>query len=129
MVFTRPYLNDPYKTTPRFRLMALLCIFLFGAGGCKTSAHSSDARVKKIDEMLGAELPKGTSMAQVSQFLSARGYRIEHADKPQTMVAIVRHIDTDTLRPQNARVTFHFDAGDRLDSYELVASPDEPIHP
>ena len=55
-------------------------------------------------------------MARVNFFLSERGYKTENPGKSQTIVAVVRQIDTDTLRPQNARVTFHFDARDQLDS-------------
>ncbi len=97
--------------------------------GCKTSAHSSDPHLRKIDEMLDAELPKGTTMTRVSVFLSSRGYRVEDSPKPHTIVAIVRHIDTETLRPATARVTFYFDADERLTTYDLAPAPDEPIQP
>lgn len=98
-------------------------------GGCKTSKHSSDARLRAIDEMLDAELPKGTNLARVSLFLNERGYRVENPGKGQMVVAVVRKIDTETLRPVNARVTFHFDAQDQLQSYEMASAPDEPMHP
>jgi hypothetical protein len=110
----------------------LLFAGLFAAlaiGGCKTSKHSSDARLKAIDEMLDAELPKGTNLARVSLFLNERGYRVENPGKGQMVVAVVRKIDTETLRPVNARVTFHFDGQDQLQSYEMTSAPDEPIHP
>ena len=35
-------------------------------------------------------------------------------------LAVLHHVDTDTLQPSTARVTFRFDAGDNLKSYELV---------
>jgi hypothetical protein len=125
----RPSLRPLRIANFRLCVVGLALAISFSPWGCKTSAHSSDSRLRKIDEMLDAELPKGTSMARVTFFLSSRGYRIENPGKAQTIVAIVRKIDTETLRPANARVTFHFDAGDRLDSYELAASPDEPPHP
>ena len=106
------------------RLAALVLAVLIGASGCKTSPHSSDPHVRKIDEMLDKELPKGTSMERVNLFLNERGYRIENSGKAQTIVAVVRQIDTETLRPENARVTFHFDAHNQLTSYELVSSAD-----
>jgi hypothetical protein len=31
-------------------------------------------------------------------------------------------VDSDTLQPATARVTFHFDASDNLKSYELAAA-------
>ena len=123
----------PARRTRAIRPVAMLLFAgLFAAlaiGGCKTSKHSSDARLKAIDEMLDAELPKGTNLARVSLFLNERGYRVENPGKAQTVVAVVRKIDTETLRPVNARVTFHFDGQDQLQSYEMTSAPDEPIHP
>lgn len=120
----------------RTRGITVVGILLFAAifatlaiGGCKTSKHSSDARLRAIDEMLDAELPKGTNLARVSLFLNERGYRVENPGKGQMVVAVVRKIDTETLRPVNARVTFHFDAQDQLQSYEMTSAPDEPMHP
>jgi hypothetical protein len=114
--------------TALFRLV-LAVMLAAGVGGCKTSAHSSDPHLRKIDEMLDAELPKGTPMTRVNVFLSSNGYRVEDSGKPRTIVAIVRHIDTDTLRPATARVTFHFDTSERLTTYDLAPAPDEPIQP
>jgi hypothetical protein len=111
-----------------YRLM-LAMVLAAGVAGCKTSAHSSDPHLRKIDEMLDAELPKGTSMTRVNVFLSSNGYRVEDSPKAHTIVAIVRHIDTDTLRPATARVTFRFDASERLTTYDLAPAPDEPIQP
>jgi hypothetical protein len=111
-----------------FRLM-LAVVLVAGMTGCKTSAHSSDPHLRKIDEMLDAELPKGTPMTRVNVFLSSNGYRVEDSGKPRTIVAIVRHIDTETLRPATARVTFHFDASERLTTYDLAPAPNEPIQP
>src|SRR5450755_1600985 len=107
----------------------LAVVLVAGVAGCKTSAHSSDPHLRRIDEMLEAELPKGTTMTRVNVFLSSNGYRVEDSPKPHTMVAIVRHIDTETLRPATARVTFYFDAGERLTTYDLAPAPDEPILP
>jgi hypothetical protein len=109
----------------------LLAMMLCGefSGGCNTSKHSSDSRLRGIDEMLDAELPKGTNVARVNLFLNERGYKVENPGRGQTVVAVVRKIDTKTLQPANARVTFHFDQQDQLQSYEMIAAPDEPLHP
>jgi hypothetical protein len=107
----------------------LAVVLVAGVTGCKTSAHSSDPHLRRIDEMLDAELPKGTTMTRVNVFLSSNGYRVEASPKPHTIVAIVRHIDTETLRPATARVTFHFDPSERLTTYDLAPAPDEPIQP
>jgi hypothetical protein len=128
-MFNRRAISTLRVASAGVRLLALAAAVLITVGGCKTSPHSSDPHVRKIDEMLDKELPKGTSMERVNLFLNERGYRIENRGKPQTIVAVVRQIDTDTLRPQNARVTFHFDTHDQLTSYELVSSADEPLTP
>lgn len=111
-----------------FRLL-LTVVLAASVAGCKTSAHSSDPHLRKIDEMLDAALPKGTTMTRVNVFLSSNGYRVEDSPKPHTIVAIVRHIDTETLRPATARVTFYFDSRERLTTYDLDPAPDEPIQP
>jgi hypothetical protein len=129
MLRSRHRLKDLHIASAPLGLLMLAMILVVGLAGCKTSAHSSDPHLRKIDEMLDAELPKGTTMTRVNVFLSSRGYRVEDSPKPHTIVAIVRHIDTETLRPATARVTFHFDAGERLTTYDLTAAPDEPIQP
>jgi hypothetical protein len=107
--------------------LALLCAF--SICGCKSRvAHTSDPRLQKIDEMLNAQLPQGTPRSRVEYFLSSRGYQTESHDK-NVVIAVVRHIDTDTLLPATARVTFHFDERQKLTSYELQSSPDAPLRP
>jgi hypothetical protein len=102
-------------------------LFLLGAlamlalAGCKRSGHTSDPRLKQIDEMLDAQLPAGTSKPKVSFYLSSQGFPLESTSDPRAIAAIVHHVDTGTLQPATARVTFHFDAADNLKSYELVS--------
>jgi hypothetical protein len=129
MFSSRHSLKDLHIASAQLCRLMLAIMLVAGVAGCKTSAHSSDPHLRKIDEMLDAELPKGTTMTRVSVFLSSRGFRVEDSPKPHTMVATVRHIDTETLRPATARVTFHFDAGERLTTYDLAPAPDEPIQP
>ena len=59
-------------------------------GACDTSKHTSDSRLRGIDEMLDAELPKGTNVARVNLFLNERGYNVENPGRGQTVVAVVR---------------------------------------
>ena len=87
--------------------------------GCKTSTHTSDPRLRQIDEMLDAQLPHGTPKSRVIFFLSSQNFPLENTSDAKTVVAIVHRVDTDTLRPATARVTFHFDAADKLKSYDL----------
>src|ERR1700693_4526888 len=113
-------------------LLPLACVVilltLFGYG-CKSNAHTSDSRLQKIDEMLNTQLPQGTPRSRVEYFLNSRGYKLEDAPDKNSLVAIVRHIDTGTLQPATARVTFHFGANDKLTSYELQSAPDAPLRP
>jgi hypothetical protein len=101
----------------------------FSIYGCKGNAHTSDSRLQKIDEMLNTRLPQGTPRSRLEFFLSSRGYKLEDAPDKNSLVAVVRQIDTDTLQPRTARVTFHFDVNDKLVSYELEAAPDAPFKP
>jgi len=101
----------------------------FSICGCKSKAHTSDSRLEKIDEMLNTQLPRGTPRSRLEFFLNSHGYRLEDAPDKNSLVAVVRQIDTVTLQPRTARVTFHFDVHDKLVSYELEAAPDAPLGP
>ena len=93
--------------------------------GCKTGVHTSDPRLRQIDEMLNSQLPEGTPKSRVIFFLSSQNFPVENASDTKAVVAIVHRVDTDTLQPATARVIFHFDASDKLKSYDLepAASP------
>jgi hypothetical protein len=113
-------------------LLLLACVALFSllsVSGCKSHSHTSDSRLQKIDEMLNTQLPPGTPMSRVDHFLKSRGYTVEDPADKNSLVAVVRHVDTDTLQPATARVTFHFDSNRNLVSYELQQAPDVPLHP
>ena len=107
--------------SPSLAVLFLLGVFvLLALAGCKQSGHTSDRRLRQIDEMLDSQLPTGTAKSRVSFYLSSQGFPLESTGDPHAIVAIIHHVDTDTLQPSTARVTFHFDAGDNLKSYELV---------
>jgi hypothetical protein len=115
---------------PTLLLSASIVFLLVFAGyGCKRTAHTSDPHLKKIDELLNAQLPPGTPRSRVDFFLNSRGYRIVYAPDKTTIVAVVRHIDTETLQPATARVTFHFNSNEKLISYDMQAAPDDPLQP
>ena len=106
---------------------ALLLVLSFLSAGCKRNiSHTSDPRLKKIDEMLSAKLPPGTPQGLVQNFLKSRGYQLEAAPDRDSLRAVVRHIDTESLQPSTARVTFHFDSNSKLVSFELQPAPDLP---
>jgi len=106
--------------------LLLAGVFLaLALAGCKSSAHTSDPRLRQIDEMLDSQLPQGTPKSRVILYLSSQNYPAENTGDAKTVVAIVHRVDTDTLQPATARVTFHFDASDKLKFYDLepAASP------
>lgn len=102
---------------PRFPLLGIFV--LLAVAGCKQNAHTSDPKLRQIDEMLDSQLPQGTPKSRVSFYLSSQGFTTEPSSDDHTVVAIVRHVDTETLQPTAAQVTFHFDAADKLISYNL----------
>ena len=125
--------RNSVKLTAAFqRLLALASAVLLStliASGCKSHSHTSDSRLQKIDEMLNSQLPQGTPRPRVEYFLSSRGYQLEDSPDKASLIAVVRHIDTETLIPATARVTFHFDLNEKLVSYELQPAPDAPLRP
>ena len=104
-----------------YLLLSVALVLIIGASGCKNSAapHTSDPKLTGIDELLAAQLPPGTPRSRVVFFLNSRGYAISPSPDAQSVVATVHHINTNTLQPEAARITFHFDANDKLTSYDL----------
>jgi hypothetical protein len=101
------------------------CVFLFA--GCRNAFKVEDPQLKPIQAMIEEKLPLGSTEGAVQEFLSARGYPTEPSDKPGTLIAIIRHIDTEKLQPVTARVTFYFDANGKLNTYEIVRTMNAPI--
>jgi hypothetical protein len=116
---------------PALSLAVMLLLVAVSGNGCKRTSHkhTSDLRLQKIDEMINAELPPGTPRTRVEYFFNSRGYRLEDSPEKNSVVAIVRRIDTDTLQPATARATLHFDSNNKLISYELQSAPDVPPRP
>jgi hypothetical protein len=96
--------------------------------GCKQGVQQvDDPQLKPVQAMLEENVPIGTPEGAVTEFLSMRGYPTEPSDKPGTLVAVIRHIDTEKLQPVTARVTFYFDANGKLNTYEIVRTANAPI--
>ncbi len=117
------------KKMLRLRPAAVPLVLLFALAafsGCKGHAHISDSRLRPIQEIVDAQLPVGTTRARVELFLSSRGYPFETVGQDRKIVAVLRHIKEDTLEPVTGRVTFAFDARDRLTTYEIDAAPGSP---
>jgi hypothetical protein len=108
----------------------LFCVFaILALAGCKQSGHTSDPRLRQIDQMLDSRLPAGTAKSRVILYLSSQNFPVENTSDAHAIVAIVHHVDTDTLQPATARVTFHFDVSDNLKSYELVTAAGSTSRP
>jgi hypothetical protein len=110
-----------------FFLLAILAVIPLS--GCSRGRHTSDSRLRQIDDMLDDQLPAGTTKSKVSFYLSSQGFPVEPTNDPHTLVATVHHVNTETLRPATARVTFHFDARDNLTTYELAFTPSSGAQP
>lgn len=116
------------KRTARLTAIYFLLGTLILLSACKQKpGEVDDPQLKPIQEMLQANLPIGVPDATVSHFLAMRGYPTEASQKPGTIVAIIRHIDTETMKPVTARVTFYFDANGKLNTYEIVRRFNAPI--
>src|ERR1700740_3168896 len=96
------------RRSGRLRIHRPACLLLLLAlvGGCSSHSHTFDPKLRKIDEMLDAHLPKGNTRDRVGFFLTTRGYKVEGSPNVHTVIATVRHIDTETLQPATARVVF-----------------------
>jgi len=92
-----------------------------GPSGCRQSGHTSDSRLRQIDQMLDSQLPAGTPRARVIVYLNSQGFAFENGADPKSLKATVHHVDTESLKPVTASATFHFDAEDKLTTYELTA--------
>ena len=112
----------------RVPLYSLVLFATLLAAGCQKSfMQVDDPQLKPIQEMIETNLPKGTTADRVTYFLSARGYELQTPEERGTLVTVIRHIDTQTVRPVTARVTFHFDANGKLNGVELVRIANQPI--
>jgi hypothetical protein len=101
-------------------------LLLFFAG-CQKTLRVSDPQLRPIQDMLDAQVPPGTPEERVLAFIAARGYPTEPSDKQGTIVVIIRHIDTERLQPVTARVTFFFDANNKLNTFEIHRTMNQPI--
>lgn len=109
----------------------LLAVLLPGFVGCKGSLKNAfkveDPQLKPIETMVQQYVPLGSSEGAVQQFLSARGYPTANPTEKDTIVGIIRHIDTEKMQPVTARVTFYFDKNGKLENFEVVRTMSDPI--
>jgi len=105
----------------------LLGAILLALSGCQKTPRTADPQLKPIQDMLDEHLPVGTPEANVLTFLDNRGYPVLPTGKQGTIVTTIRHIDTQTVTPVTARVTFYFDANHKLNTYEMQRTFNEPV--
>jgi hypothetical protein len=110
-----------------FQAFLFLCAVLLALGGCQKTPRTSDPQLKPIQDMLDEQLPAGTPEANVLTFLGNRGYPVLPTGKQGTVVTTIRHIDTQTVTPVTARVTFYFDANRKLNTYEMQRTFNDPV--
>ncbi len=111
----------------RLLFCSLLLLMASLATGCQKGYHVDDPQLKPIQEMIETQLPLGSTADRVTNFLSVRGYEMQAPEKPGTLVAIIRHIDLETVRPVTARVTFYFDANGKLNAVEMTRTMNQPV--
>jgi len=107
--------------------LMILCAAILCVAGCQKIERTNDPQLKPIQTMLDAQLPQGTPEANVLAFLNNRGFPVLPDGKQGTIVTTIRHIDTETVTPVTARVTFYFDANRRLNTFEMQRTFNERI--
>ena len=107
-------------------LFAAACLSL---AACGSSGNVDDPELRQIQDMVDEQLPVGSPSSMVYQFANTRGYRVESAGRSDAMVVIIRHIDPQAVKPVTARVTFHFDATNKLVKTDTVRTFNEPVPP
>jgi len=125
--FQDKFMNSAFTGYARIFFCSLLLLMASLATGCQKGYHVDDPQLKPIQEMIETQLPLGSTADRVTNFLSLRGYEIQTSEKPGTLVAIIRHIDLETVRPVTARVTFYFDANGKLNAVEMTRTFNQPV--
>lgn len=120
-------MNSAFTCHARIVLCSLLLLMTSLASGCQKGYHVDDPQLKPIQEMIETQIPLGSTADRVTAFLSVRGYEMQAPEKPGTLVAIIRHIDLETVRPVTARVTFYFDANGKLNAVEMTRTFNQPV--
>jgi len=119
-------ITAPHSTARTvFAAFSSLLILLLAA--CNSTPKVTDPQLKPIEQMLEKEVPVGSTQQQVVMFLNNRAYPVEHTAKEGTIVATIRHIDTERLQPVTARVIFYFDATNHLNTFEMQRTFNQPI--
>jgi len=118
----RAFFRRAFRYAAMVLALAVLC-----AAGCQKTPRTDDPQLKPIQDMLDAEVPPGTPEANVLTYLDTRGYPILPTGKQGTIVAAIRHIDTQTVTPVTARITFYFDANHKLNTFEMQRTFNEPM--
>jgi len=68
------------RTSASFLLFGVFTILALA--GCKQNGHTSDPRLRQIDEMLDSQLPSGTARSRVTFYLSSQNFPVEDTRDP-----------------------------------------------
>ena len=112
--------------TAFFAALTLFALCLTGIACKHGGSHSSDRRLQSIEDSLDERLPQGSTRSRVIYYMKTRAYEQEATPHADEVVAIIHHIDPETLQPVTARARFHFDAGDKLKFYDIEVASDAP---
>jgi hypothetical protein len=95
-------------------VLAVLFIALRAYVNSQQKVNLTDDQLR---QMIDRELPRGTNRSAVRKFLAGKGW--PHGDEGSTTLAMIRDAEHNLLIREDIQVHFHFDAKDRLDSYDL----------
>lgn len=101
-------------------------ILLLSSAGCRKTVRTADPQLEPVQELLDAQLPKGTSEKKVKAFLTERGCVVLPPQKPGTVVAVIPATQNREASDPIARVIFYFDANGKLNTFELARASGGP---
>jgi hypothetical protein len=113
-----------WRTRRCAAVFAGLALLVFVAG-CRKSVRTDDPRLKRIQQMLDAQVPPGTREEKVRQLLKSKGYLVFPTQRPGTIVAVIPREEVDA---REARITFYFDANGKLNTFESQLTSSVTAH-
>src|SRR5438552_9515112 len=78
---------------------------ILALAGCKQNGHTSDPRLRQIDEMLDSQLPSGAARSRVTFYLSSQNFPVEDTRDQHQIVATVHYLFHNSLQPPASPTT------------------------
>src|SRR5260370_7117606 len=89
--------------------LSLLGVFtMLALAECKHRGHTSDPRLRQIDQMLDSQLPAGTPKSRVSFYLSSQGFPPEKTRDPNDTPPVVPPVHPTPPHPPPLPLPFPF---------------------